>query len=149
MKTSHTLIILSVLVVTVLTVVIYNAFNAKREFVLLTADKFEICYLLDTGYQYELNEKGFRYWGGKNSGNVIFKQGRLSADVLPIENNGMNAGYRKLINKRIFEYEIGADYLIKDTFVNAGRMPVNLVPYYKVCDKLKAKFKKHLPIFGD
>ena len=149
MKSSHIIITLFSLVVIVLSLVLYNAFNAKRNFVVLTADNYEVCFLLDTGYQYELTPKGFRYWGGKNSGNIEFAPGRLSSNVLPIENNGMKAGYQKLINKRIFEYEVSQNYLIQDTFVNAGRMPVNLVPYYQVCDKIKDQFKKHIPIFGE
>lgn len=134
-------------VFTSLTYIGWKAVSTKREFVVLFNDNLGLCFLVDSGYTYELNSSDFTYGGGKNSGHFVLSKESISPAMNEIEINGFKGGYQKTVNKRIYEYKLNNGYKLRDEFVNAQDMPVNLVPYKSSCKKIKNKFKKHIKIF--
>lgn len=147
MKTSTIVGTISLVVIGVLSLVAWNAFKIDRKFVVLHNSELGFCFLVDDGYKYELSKESFTYGGGKNSGELKLVPGKLSADYKLIDINGFKGSYKKEKNKRIYEYQISENLKLVDHFVNAGKMPVNLVPYRDECKRIKENFKDHKEIF--
>lgn len=131
----------------VLAVVAWNAFHSKREFIVLYNKELNFCFLIDDRYKYEVLDNAFIYSGGKNEGRIELIKASLSDDILKVNINEFNAGYKKTNRKRIYEYEVENGYILRDTFRNISMSPVNLVPYKSSCEKIKSNFKKHREIF--
>jgi len=138
-------IIISALVISI---VVRNAFKIQRDFALYYNTNLGFCFLIDDGYQLEFFDKSFIYRGGKNRGDMQLVKADLSSDIIKVNINGFDSGYKKLKNFRIYEYRLLKGYILRDNFEIVQRMPVNLVPYKKeACDRIKLKFKKHIKIF--
>lgn len=147
MKTSHIIATMLLVVSSVLGLVLWNAFKVERTFTVLYNHKLGICFLLDNGYQYHIRPNTLAYGGGKNSGEIKLVQGNLNPSYKFIDVNGLQASYMKRKNQRVFEYKLNADLKLVDHFVNAQKMPVNLVPYRDECQKIMKNFKEHVEIF--
>lgn len=149
MKTKTIVLIIIVAVISVLGIVSFNAFKTPRHFTVLVNDKLNICFLVDDRYKVEIEKYSFKYSGGKNSGLMTLEKSQLSSDINEVEMNGFKAGYKKSKNLRVYEYKLSQKYILRDKFVNAGKMPVNLVPYRDECLKIKEKFSNHIQIFKE
>ena len=143
--------IVSIVITVILLVCSYIAWmglSAKREFVVLHNTHLDFCFLVDNRYKLDITEKGFKYQGGKNSGDIQLIKAALSSDIVRVEINGFKGGYKKVKNIRYYEFQLNEDYILRDTYRNHEKTIVNLVPYRIECSKIKQNFKKHLEIFG-
>ena len=131
----------------VLFIVSYNAFNRKRSFIVLYNTELRFCFLIGDGYKYDVQDRSFTYGGGKNKGHMSLISSELSSDFARVKINGFKGSYKKSKNKRVYEYQLNSSYILRDVFVNAENMPVNLVPYREECSKIKSNFKNHIKIF--
>lgn len=147
MKTSKIIIVIVIIIGIVLGVVAWNAFRIKHKFVVLYNTSMDFCFLVDDRYKLALFTDHFEYTGGKNKGIITIENQKLSENILKVNINGFMGGYRKLKNKRIYEYQLFDQYKLVDVFENASKMPVNLVPYRKNCKKIMTNFKNHIEIF--
>jgi len=135
--------------IVVATIIIYNAFGFKRKFTILTLKEFNVCFMVNQELSYELTPNGFKYWGGKNSGEFNFKTKGFLEGVNYVDINGFKAAYKKEKNLRIYQYDISSDQnsvIITDHFVYASKSPLNLVPYRDDCDKIRAKHKDQVEL---
>jgi len=151
MNTKKTVFILICVLVSVICLVVYNAFYSfDRKFTLLMSPKLNICFLISNDYKYEITSDGFKYSGQKNNGYFTLKHTGLSLSVLKVPINGFQAGYTKEKNFRIYEYLLpnSLDVLV-DRFEYAQKAPMNIVPYINECDSFKKKFLDQKIIFND
>lgn len=147
MKTSSIVVIIVGVTLGLVLMIAWNALRVKREFVVLYNDELKFCFLVDEGTQYDIGRESFSYWGGKNKGHMQLMKGEISKDFVKVMLNGFQTGYKKIKNKRIYEYSLGQSVKLRDVFVNRENMPVNLVPYRESCTKIKSNFKNHIKIF--
>jgi hypothetical protein len=149
MKTYKIIAVLVCVFISIVALVLYNAFGTKRQFTILTMEKYGICFMVSDELEYKLTPKGFTYRGGKNHGSFELLNSGLSENITRVKINGFNAGYSKEKNKRVYEYELDAtDKLVifKDSFMYASKSPMNLVPYNTDCKNILKNFPKHVPI---
>jgi|SaaInlStandDraft_5_1057022.scaffolds.fasta_scaffold137748_2 hypothetical protein len=125
-----------------------TALQVKRNFIVLHNEEFGFCFLVDDGYKFQISDNSFKYSGGKNQGHMQLISGSFSKGIHKTKINGFSSGYKKEINKRIYEYKLNDKTILRDTFVNRQQMPVNLVPYREDCQKIKMNFINHIQIFN-
>lgn len=143
-------VIVGILVGIILTLCLYIAWNGlrtKRNFIVLFNKKLNFCLLVDDRYKFKLGESSLSYSGGKNSGELSLIQAGISQDAIKVNINGFKAGYKKLKNVRVYEYQLSENFIIRDNFINKEKSIVNLVPYRIECSKIKNNFKNHIEIF--
>jgi hypothetical protein len=143
------ILILICVFISIVGLVLYNAFGTKRTFTILTLQEFGICFMVSGELKYELTNNGFRYSGGKNKGEFKLLKQQLSNDITKVKINGFNAGYSKAKNVRVYEYEVGAksgELILQDTFLYASKSPMNLVPYSDECKDILKNYPNQLPL---
>ena len=80
MKTFKIIFILICVFISIVALVLYNAFGTKRKFTILTLEKYGVCFMVSNDLKFKLTPKGFTYSGGKNHGEFKFiKDGFLSS----------------------------------------------------------------------
>lgn len=149
MKTYKIIAILVCVFISIVALVLYNAFGTKRKFTILTLEKYGICFMVSDELEYTLTPKGFTYRGGKNYGSFELLNSGLSKNVTRVKINGFNAGYSKETNKRVYEYELDSTndkIIFQDNFMYASKSPMNLVPYSSDCKRILKNFPKHVPL---
>jgi hypothetical protein len=148
MKTKNIILIILIAISLVLSLIIWNAFSVKRDFALFISQKHNFCIIVDNRYKYSYSNNILTYSGGKNSGRIELVPGGLSKDIFPATISDFVGGYKKLINFRIYEYILSSEFVLRDTFEIAKKIPVNLVPLRHDCEKIKTRIKKHIQIFN-
>lgn len=131
----------------VIIIVMNNKLGVKRSFVVMSVKGTEACFLVDDAYKVTFNKDSIEYANGKNSGTLTVHHRPISSDFHATTINDLPAAYKKLKNKRIYEYEVAPNFIIKDVFVFVDKSSVNLVPYKETCEKIKLNFKQHREIF--
>ena len=149
MKTRNIIIILLLLLACVLGIISWSVFNLKKTYVVLNATKYNFCILLDDRYRYQISDNRLSYTGGKNVGVMELTRRELSRDMAKSRIGDFKAGYKKMKNYRIYEYQISDDIILVDTFEYAKKKPINLIPLRIDCEKINTKFKQHVEIFEE
>ncbi len=128
----------------VLVWVFYLAFTEPRDFRLFVINDGRACFLVDIRYDIKTDDQAIYYSGKKNSGVLTLHKRKVAGTMTNAQINGLVSGYEKIKNKRIYEYQINPDFIIRDEFVFAGKSPLNLVPYVNECKTLKELHKKQV-----
>ena len=148
MKTKYILISLGLILVIIISLIMWSAFRVHRTFVLYKSVKHNFCLLVDDRYTLEISENRIKYTGGLNSGLLELREGKLDEKMFKTRIGDFDSGYQKLKNLRVYEYILSENYILKDTFENVRKMPINLVPLRRDCAKIEKKFKEHQIIFN-
>jgi hypothetical protein len=148
MKTKYIILIIILVLASVFSIVLWNAFKGDRNFVVLESVKHNFCILIDNRYKYSYADGILSYTGGKNSGKMEIHESGISKDISLARIGDFSGGYKKLVNFRVYEYLLSDKVVLRDTFEIIQKIPVNLVPLRYDCDKIKQNFKKHVQIFN-
>ena len=141
MKTTYIIVALVLAIATTFSIIIYNAFGFKRKFVVLNSSQYNICFLVNSDLQYEIKPGGFKYWGGKNSGEFTLERSGFMDGLEQVPINGFNAGYKKIKNFRLYQYALDeSGTVLTDRFQYVSKSPLNLVPYREDCEKIKNNY---------
>lgn len=147
MKTKYIFISLALFLALIISLVLWNAFRVKRNFTLLKSVRFDFCILVDDRYSFSSDSRSLKYKGGSNHGHIELIKSGLSKDIIKSQIGDFEAGYKKIKNFRIYEYKLSDTYILRDTFENVKKMPLNLVPRRIDCPKIEEKFKVIKNIF--
>lgn len=145
------LAILGIASLTVITIVVRNTMiKVDRDYVVLYAPTFDICFLVDqVSYQFEVQDNSIHYSTGKKIGHIQLLKQQLSNDILKTGMNGFEGGYKKFKNVRRFEYKLNDEYILRDDFQNVSMGLANLVPYKNNCQKIMKTYPKVQKIFTE
>lgn len=150
MRTNKILFLPAGLLAIVLFFYFKNYLFTKREFIVYHSKALNICFMIDNSYKIdELTNSTLKYSGQKNSGYIQILKRDLSPKLKKEKINGFSAGYLKKKNLRVYEYKLNTDYILRDEFVFASKLPLNLVPYREQCLDIEKYYKKIIPIFKD
>jgi hypothetical protein len=116
--------------------------SSRKEFSVITWDKYNICFLVPDNFIIEKFDDGFKYQGEKNKGHFILGHGALDPNYKESMIGDFKAAYKKVKNVRMFEYELAPDVILRDEFDFAKKTPANLIPVRHNCEKYLKHFKK-------
>ncbi len=115
--------------------------NSQQNFHVITWKKHDICFLIPEAFEVERHDTGFKYIGGKNSGNLTLAEGTISTDYKETMIGDFKAAYKKTPALRLFQYEIKPGFILSDSFVFAKKKPANIIPVRKNCSEYLKRFK--------
>ena len=114
----------------------------KKEYTLYTLDKYGVCFLVEPTYSVIQFKGRVFYSGGKNTGTLQIYNRQIDPTFKMMPSSEIPMGIHKIKNYRIFEYQVTDDYVLRDEFEYAKRLPGNLIPRKVKCEELK----KQLPV---
>lgn len=115
--------------------------NSEQNFHVITWKKYDICFLIPENFKIEKHDAGFKYIGGKNSGNLTLSQDKISSDYKETMIGDFKAAYKKTATLRLFQYEVQPGVILSDSFVFAKKKPANIIPVRKNCSEYLKRFK--------
>lgn len=111
----------------------------KKEYTLYTLDKYGVCFLVEPTYSITQFKGRVFYSGGSNSGTLqVFKR-LIDPTFKKMPSSEIPMGIHKIKNYRIFEYQVTDEFVLRDEFEYAKRLPGNLIPRKVKCKELKKK----------
>lgn len=111
----------------------------KKEFTLYTLDKYGICFLVEPTYNIIQFKDRVFYSGGKNTGTLQIYKRKIDPTFKMMPTSEIPMGIHKIKNYRIFEYQVTDNFVLRDEFEYAKRLPGNLIPRKLKCEELKSK----------
>lgn len=114
----------------------------KAEYTLYVLDKYNVCFLVDPTYSVTQFKDRIFYSAGKNTGTLqIFKR-KVDPSFKEMPTGEIPMSLHKIKNYRIFEYQVTPEFVLRDEFEYAARLPGNIIPRKIKCQELK----KSLPV---
>ena len=118
-----------------------RVFNkAPVEYTVYELENYGICFLVEPIYKITQYKDRIFYSAGSNTGTLqVFKR-QVNPSYKTMPTGEIPMSLHKVKNLRILEYQMNSEFVLRDEFDYAKRIPGNLIPRKKSCEMLKKQF---------